>query len=281
MSIIEFREPIESDILPLMALARGYKHKYLADSEILPDDPNLLIKEHGFNLEVMYQKYTIVFVKLNPDGSEEVIGSADFTDIDHDLKAVIHFIMNPRYIRRFLKDRVYLDALLDRFRVLRVKKIFIESEFFCTTAHKLGESIGFRKVATLTDIVRQKIWDGKTFHYVVGDLYYYELTRKDLAEAIRAHFVAEELIQETPNVIQQEKIVKRPRAKKSKQPVRNADKQGEECKLQPDLPARTAGHSKASTPKRGQSTRRSVAISDAAVSGSDEQISWGSELVKP
>lgn len=193
MSIIEFREPIESDLAHLILLNRLHKHKFLADGESLPDDTYLLMTEHGFNLEEMQAKRAIVFTVTEPDGFERVIGSADFTDVNHDLTAVLHFIMEPRYVRRFLMDKVYLDALLDRFRVLRVKKFLVVSEFFATTAHKLAEAIGFKKVAILTDIVRQKQQVGDTFQYVVGDLYYFELTRKDLAKAMQAHFIAEEI----------------------------------------------------------------------------------------
>ena len=213
MSLIEFREPVEDDLPWLIQLNLKHKDKFLADGESLPDDIPTLYAEY-FNLDVLASKRAIVFTVPDASGARVPIGSADFTDINHDLTAVLHFILEPQWVRTFLKDKVYLDALLDRFRVIGVRKFLVVSEFFCTTAHKLAQAIGFKKVATLTDIVRYKRKTGDIFTYEVGDLFYFELTRKDLARELAKQFISEETAPELP--AQDSKVTKLPRKRRNK-----------------------------------------------------------------
>lgn len=272
MGTIEFREPVESDLGQLILLNQRYKDKYLADGETLPDDIQVLYREF-FNLEVLAEKFALVFTVTHVDGSEQVIGSADFTDINHDLSAVLHFIIEPSYIRQFLTQKTYLDALLDRFRVLRVRKLLVVSEFFCTSAHKLARAIGFKHTATLTDIVRQRQKIGDTYQFVVGDLHYFELTKKDLAKALAAHFIAEEAQEQEPDhVEQQEQSQKRSGAKKPVKPVRDADQQRKKRKLQPDLPDGAKRHPQRRTRKRGGFSEWSAADGDKPIPEPDGQL---------
>lgn len=183
MTTIEFRSPTQDDVEDLIELAFHHKGVYLGDEESLDGE--------GFSLPELQRKHALVFVSPFAVGA---IGAVDFTDINSDLSATLHFILRPAYLRTFLKEKTYLDALLDRFRLLNVRKFSLMIPDFNQSAQKLALRMGFQYVATFKNEV---YYGGKP-----RDIHFYEITRHDLAKAIREQFLLENLAEETPDECQ-------------------------------------------------------------------------------
>jgi len=174
MTIIEYREPVLEDGFDLLELQNRYQHTFLGDYEE--------VKPESFTLEEMLRKFTLVFT--TPAMGNQAIGSVDFNNFNHDLSAELHFSIRPAFLKTFLQSKIYLDALLDRFRVMKIRKFVIEVPDFNNLQKKLAERIGFKRTTTLHD---ECYYQGKVY-----DVHYYTLTRKDLAKALAAHFIEQE-----------------------------------------------------------------------------------------
>lgn len=218
MSLIEFREPVDDDRLTLPIIHQYFAKTYLADGDSVDPDT--------FDLDTMVEKYTLIFQAPATHG-RLAIGSCDFTDVNQDLSARLHFIMYPKCLKPFLDEKVYLDALLDRFIALKVKKFVIITEDFNKLAQRVAVRIGFKRVGTLKNEV---YYNGEP-----RDVHFYELTRKDLAKALALHFIAEESEDKPPpkpivakvprprkerkNHVKQQSQQKRPKSVKTHEPV--------------------------------------------------------------
>lgn len=200
MSVIEFHEAREEDIPDLYALSVKFQERYLIDGESL-------VREK-FSIQALEEDYTLVFTAPTLEGKTP-IGSVSFSDINQDLSAVVHFILRPAYFKAFLREKVYLDALIDRFRAVKVKSFLCYAFGFNRVAQKLAKEMGFRHVGTLA---KQVYFQGQVYDNLL-----YQLERADLSRALREQFLKEEEVQGTCHdfVIPPEsnvaKLPKRPR----------------------------------------------------------------------
>lgn len=174
--MLEFRDARPEDIPDIIALNRFFANRFLSDDEILVDE--------AFEYSALVDARTIVFM----DDSRTVVGCMSFSDINQDLSAVIHLIMRPAYLRTFLKEYVWMDALLDRFRVMGVQSFIIAVPTHNRVAVNLAKQTGFRFIGTLS---KQAYKNRRVY-----DRVFYQLERKDLAAALRQRFLEENAVDE-------------------------------------------------------------------------------------
>jgi len=169
--MIEFRD-VEPNDVPFLKLFHKWVYPWIAQD----DDP---FDEEQLTFENLYENYTMVFLNEEKD----IIGSMSFDTINSDLRASLHFAIRPSYIKSLLRDNIHLYSLMDRFKVLKVKRFVLAIPEYATTAKKLAIKTGFKYIATFEEDVYR---GGKPCN-----VDFYQMTKKDLAKQMVRLFIEE------------------------------------------------------------------------------------------
>lgn len=158
---LKLRPASPFDTPPLMALLADHKDKFLDDfdtfdpaivQDVINSGTSLVIDDHGYAAGVFY-----------------------FNDQVDDLRATIHLLVRPEYMRQLIKQDLVSQALDFAFDELKVKKIIAEAMSSQKNALKLLRKYRFyehkpwykhtRHAGEIVDVIRFELrrtnWRGR------------------------------------------------------------------------------------------------------------------------
>lgn len=127
--MLTLRPPKTADLAPLFVLADTHGTKFLDDytefspeycSNLLTEDSTIVIDDNGF-----------------------AVGMCWFSDKRDDLHSTIHFLLEPKFWRQFVKQQLHKTVINEAFKSQNVSRIYAYTMDGQKVAKKLLSSLGF------------------------------------------------------------------------------------------------------------------------------------------